>query len=62
MESLTSREYADLIGGLQEGRERLREKGFTGDGVQAVLDKIYGNCRPNTCGMRFELIHAGEND
>lgn len=61
METLTSREYAELIGGLQIARERLREQGLTGDGVQGVLDKLYGGCKPNTCGMRFELLHKGEN-
>ena len=62
MPELNSREYADLLGGLQIAREKLREDGYTGDGVQGVLDKLMAGCKPNTCGMRFELVHAGEND
>lgn len=59
---LNSREYAELLGALQVARDSLRRDGYTGDGAQMVLDKVMAGCKPNTCGMRFELIHAGENE
>lgn len=61
MPELNSREFAELIGGLQIARDKLREDGLTGDGVQAVYEKLSGGVKPNTCGMKFELLHAGEN-
>lgn len=54
---LDDREHGELIGALQIARDRLREQGYTGDGVQAVLLKLYELTGPGTAGLRItELV------
>jgi len=61
-ETLTSREYAEVIGCLQFFRDDFMKKtGREPVDVVGALNKITKGCKPNTVGMRFELLHMGEN-
>jgi hypothetical protein len=61
-ETLTSREYAEVIGCLQYFRDDFTKKtGRKPEDVCSALRKITAGCKPNTVGMRFELLHKGEN-
>jgi hypothetical protein len=58
---LTEREYAEVLGALQIVRDNARAQGREPVDVISAYEKLSAGCKPNTVGMRFELLHAGEN-
>ena len=57
---LTDREFATLIGAAQIGRDTLRANGHPAPETGAVIRKLEGVVTPETVGLEFRTIEAGE--
>lgn len=58
METLTGREYAEIIGSLQIVRDNAHKQGRQTPDIDNALRKIMAGCTPSTNGLEFRLIDA----